>query len=354
MAERYLVAYASGSGSTAEVAAAIGAALAADVSVDVLSVDEIADVAGYAGVVVGSSIRQGRWLPEAAAFVERFAPPLAQRPVAYFTTCMTLVDNNTGNRQTVLNYLAPVIRMAPQINPIGLGLFAGSLHPQPGVALPETLAVGDFRDWEQIRAWAAAIGREMRQQREGILLVGGVGLRPNAADELEQVAFDLEEMAVDGRDLSGIQLPAAQLEQTTLKGARLANAELPDASLGWAELQEADLRRSNLHNANLIGANCHRANLHGANLTHAVLNGAILTQADLGEANLSGADLNWADLSGASLQGAILREANLCWANLTGCDLDSADLVGMLYNDKTQWPADFQPPAQAVAVRGLG
>ena len=72
MSKRILVAYASGSGSTREVAAAIGEAVAEEgAPVDVYAVQDVTSVADYSALVVGSSIRGGRWLPEAVDFVRR-------------------------------------------------------------------------------------------------------------------------------------------------------------------------------------------------------------------------------------------------------------------------------------------
>jgi len=103
MAKRILVAYASGTGSTGEVAEFIGQALGAeDVAVDVFPARQVADIEPYSAVVLGSSIRVGRWLPDAVQFVERHHDRLAQIPVAYFTTCLTMVEDNEDNRRTVM------------------------------------------------------------------------------------------------------------------------------------------------------------------------------------------------------------------------------------------------------------
>jgi menaquinone-dependent protoporphyrinogen oxidase len=131
MYSQVLVAYASGSGSTREVAQAVAAEIEKEGLTAVMHhVSEVDNTAPYSALVIGSSIRIGRWLPEAIACLERIKAEVGDKPVAYFTTCLTMVDDTKENRQTVLDYMEPLlVKIAPEIEPIGLGLFAGSLDP---------------------------------------------------------------------------------------------------------------------------------------------------------------------------------------------------------------------------------
>lgn len=280
---RILVAYASSSGSTAEVAQAIGDVLKQDADVDVCNVKTVENARAYDAIVLGSSIRAGRWLPEALRFIENSRSVLAERPVAYFITCLTLIEETDDNRQTALSYLEPILRMTPEITPVGLGLFAGSLDAQQASSLPSDIPPhGDYRDWKKIRAWAAEVS------------------------------------------------------------SKLIKGDLREVKRHWVA-QETKLREANLVRANLMGADLRRANLSGSNLAQAILNGANLGHADLRYANLSGADLSWADLTGADLTNADLSGANLVWANLSRAKLGNANLTGAHYNSQTQWP-DGQIP----------
>ena len=76
--------------------------------------------------------------------------------------------------------------------------------------------------------------------------------------------------------------------------ANLSGADLPGANLPWADLSRADLSGANLPWADLSRADLSRADLSGANLSRADLSGA-----DLSGADLSGANLSWANLSRA-------------------------------------------------------
>lgn len=339
MNRNILVAYSSVTGSTGEVAETIGEVIgeASAAVVQVSPVSEVAEVAGYDAVVLGSSIRAGRWLPEAFEFLEQHREALSQRPVAYFTTCLTMVDDNEDSRRKVLAYLEPVRQKAPEIKPVGLGLFAGSLDPTRPLAMSVDGPQGDYRDWETIRAWA----REIRPA----LLAGA------AAVETEPVV--LREVVLAFTDLSGTDLSGADLTGSNLQQARLSETDLQAAELNWADLKRSDASRADLRQANLIGADLRRTNLYQANLQQAILNGADLGHADLREADLSYSDLNWADLRGADLREANLSGASLGWANLSRANLAGANLNNTRYNLETTWPADFSPEAhQAILVGG--
>lgn len=158
MKDKILVAYASRAGSTGEVTEAIGQVLCeAGAAVGVRPVREVTDLSPYRAVVVGSGIRGGRWLPEAAQFVETHQEALWRMPVAYFLVCLTLKEDTEENRRTVAAYLDPVRDL---VQPVDVGLFAGVMDY---AKLPFILRLmmkamkspkGDFRDWEAIRAWA--------------------------------------------------------------------------------------------------------------------------------------------------------------------------------------------------------
>jgi menaquinone-dependent protoporphyrinogen oxidase len=160
---KVLVTYATKAGSTGEVAEAIGQALCAGgaaVVVDVKPVKEVSDVSGYSGVVVGSAIRMGRWLPEAVKFVESQKAALAVMPVAYFQVSGFLKEDTPENRQEAATYLGAVRALA---EPVSEGLFAGKMDYSKLSFFDRTIAKivgsaeGDWRDWDAIRAWAGEL-----------------------------------------------------------------------------------------------------------------------------------------------------------------------------------------------------
>ena len=372
MSKRILVAYATGAGSTVGVAEAIAEEIrgsgpgtspsdqtdgtATEIPVDVLEVSAVSDLRPYSAVVVGSSIRLGRWLPEAVTFLETHQSELASLPVALFTTCLTMVDNTDASRRTVLAYMEPLLHIAPKILPVGIGLFAGALDPNMRLIMPTDAGpYGDHRDWDAIHQWA----REIRPR----LLVGDDG-RPIHRDFSDAI---LSFTDLSGSDLHNLNLRGAELEQSVLRrsdlsGAKLDEANLTDADLRranledahlyWSNLRESDLRGSVMVGANLMGADMEGADLSGADLTFAVLNGANLTNATLRGTTLVDADLNWTNFTGADLDGANLSGARLGWADLSAVSLDTVDLTRAYYNSQTQWPDGFDPAAAGCIRQG--
>lgn len=311
MTKKVLVAYDSVSGSTGEVAEAIGQVLAEHgAAVQVSHVRDVSGVVGYQAIVLGSSIRGGQWLPGALQFLDVFQALLSHIPVAFFTTCLTLVHDTEDSRRTVLAYLEPVLRRVPGVEPVGLGLFAGSLDY--GRQLPSTLNLevsqGDYRNWAAIKAWAADVAPTLLAETWGY------------------------DQPVIRRD--------ATLSYDDMPGAD-PQTDLDRADLNWADFDWDNMNEANLSGANLIGVDLSEVELNRANLSHAILNGAILSNAGLRNANLRYADLNWADLRDADLNQANLSHANLSWANLSGANLDQADLTNTRYNHRTKWPENF-------------
>jgi menaquinone-dependent protoporphyrinogen oxidase len=168
MNHKILVTYASRSASTAEIAVAIGKSLAeGGAVVDVLPIQDVQDLTAYRAVVVGSAIRQSKWLPEAMQFVQTHRTELMRKPCATFTVCITLAMSNSKQyRQVVTDWIQPV---RAQVKPVSEGLFAGRLDFDKlplnwdTLKLRAVVALGIFpredrRDWRSIRTWAASLG----------------------------------------------------------------------------------------------------------------------------------------------------------------------------------------------------
>lgn len=162
--KKILITYASRSGSTAEIAAAIGKSLSQyGIQVDILSMEAVKDLSEYQAIVAGSAIRNRAWLPEALEFVKTHRSELSQKRFAIFTACITLAMSNSDQyRQAVSDWVRPV---RAQVKPVSEGLFAGMLdfNKLPlnwdTVKLRAVVALGIFpkedrRDWKAINAWA--------------------------------------------------------------------------------------------------------------------------------------------------------------------------------------------------------
>lgn len=155
---RVLIAYASRLGSTREIAQAIARVLTQrGAIVDVRAVDEVEHIEGYQAVMVGSPIREARWLPEARRFVETHREALRQVPLVYFAVSGLMSQPTPEHFHEVYEYLAEVRDIA---EPLEVGIFAGMLDydrldpAQMTKVLSKGLPEGDFRRWQDIRAWA--------------------------------------------------------------------------------------------------------------------------------------------------------------------------------------------------------
>ena len=165
MKKRVLISYASRCGSTGGVAEAMGQVLwGMGASADIRLVGNVNDLSPYHAVIVGSAIRMGKWLPEAVGFVKDNRDILGRLPIAYFVVCLTMKDNTAENRSTVMAYLDPVRKEAPEIQPVAVGLFPGALDFGK-LSFMDTMMLkakgaseGDYRDWPAVKAWASAVG----------------------------------------------------------------------------------------------------------------------------------------------------------------------------------------------------
>ena len=167
MNEKILITYASRTGSTAEIAEAIGSILRQDkLNVEVLPLADVKDLSGYSAIIIGCPIRKSQWLPEASHFIQTHRAILTRKRVAIFTVCITLAMSKTDQYQgAVREWTAPV---RAEVRPVSEGLFAGWLDfsklswSWDTLLLRLTVALGifpkgDHRDWNAIHTWAASL-----------------------------------------------------------------------------------------------------------------------------------------------------------------------------------------------------
>ena len=163
MPECLLVAYATHTGSTAEVATVVGEELRArGFEVHVAAVADVGSVDGYRAVVLGSAVNGGRWLPQAVEFAKYNQAALRALPVAVFSVHIMNAGDDERSRRKRAAYLDEVLRF---IQPVDEPFFLG-IGPDPKkdswlarwffrrfVGAGE----GDCRDWNKIRGWARGV-----------------------------------------------------------------------------------------------------------------------------------------------------------------------------------------------------
>jgi menaquinone-dependent protoporphyrinogen oxidase len=156
---KMLVTCASRHGSTREIARALAQELrACGHSVAVREVDEVGSLDRYEAVIVGSAVYMGNWLPEARRFVEEHHEQLARVPVWLFSSGPLGTDDPQPTGAPA--HLDELMK-ATQAH--GHRVFVGKLD-RSGLGPGEQLLArvvrapeGDFRDWDDIRAWAREI-----------------------------------------------------------------------------------------------------------------------------------------------------------------------------------------------------
>jgi menaquinone-dependent protoporphyrinogen oxidase len=161
---KVLVSYASKHGATAEIAQRLGGWLGAALvagdpgaEVDVLSADEVGDLAGYDAVVLGSAVYAGHWLEPAVELVGKHGGFLSSVPVWVFSS------GPVGTPPEPHDEPAEVAGVLASIEPRDHRLFAGALDrhrlgwPERALVAALRAPEGDFRDWDAIEAWAGEI-----------------------------------------------------------------------------------------------------------------------------------------------------------------------------------------------------
>jgi menaquinone-dependent protoporphyrinogen oxidase len=189
--KRILVAYTTDSGSTADVAQAIGDELRVDqVQVEVKRIEEVASVEPYSAVVIGAPVIMG-WHTSAVKFIQKHQAALSQRPVAYFLMAMSLTQTGQSQVENTpvfidpglarppknparlgfkeryalpASYLGPVLKAAPLIRPVSVAYLGGKLNlfrlnwwKKLFVLFIIQASPGDYRSWPTIQAWATSL-----------------------------------------------------------------------------------------------------------------------------------------------------------------------------------------------------
>jgi menaquinone-dependent protoporphyrinogen oxidase len=191
--QKILVAYATNSGTTVDVAHAIGEEIQkSGAQVDVQSIENVSGLETYDAVVLGAPMIVG-WHRRAVKFYKQHRQALSKLPVALFITAMNLtctpetsvnkilvyVDEKLAQPPktegrlsfkeryaTVTNYLRPILKAAPEVKPVSVAFFGGRLDlyrlkwwQTLFVLLVIQAQPGEKRNWDAIRAWASGLFR---------------------------------------------------------------------------------------------------------------------------------------------------------------------------------------------------
>ena len=188
---KVLIAYTTHSGSTTEVAKAIGEELGKQAAEgEILRIEEIATLEPNAAVVIGAPMMMG-WHRTAVKFVKVHQDALSRVPVVYFFNAMRLtqtpektvasvpiyVDANLAKPPkkaghlsfkeryaTPANYLKAALKAAPHVKQVSAAFFGGRLDlfrlkwwAMLFVMVVVQASPGEFRNGPAIREWAASL-----------------------------------------------------------------------------------------------------------------------------------------------------------------------------------------------------
>jgi menaquinone-dependent protoporphyrinogen oxidase len=156
---KILVSAASKHGATADIARTIGDTLAAaGHEVVLLAPDAVTSVADYDAVVLGSGVYVGRWLDAATNLVERLGADLLTRPVWLFSSGP--IGDPPKPQEDPSDLAGLLTATGAREHRVFAGLVdKGRLGLGEKVILAAVRAPeGDYRPWDEIRAWATEIG----------------------------------------------------------------------------------------------------------------------------------------------------------------------------------------------------
>jgi menaquinone-dependent protoporphyrinogen oxidase len=158
---KVLVAYGSKRGGTAGIAEMLGGDLVAEgMDVDVRSASDVKKVDGYDAVIVGGALYAMRWNKKSRRFVKHHKAALREKPVWFFSSGP--LDESATDHEIPETH--QVHKLMERVHARGHVTFGGALSPDakgfPASAMAKKNA-GDWRDPEQIRAFAHEVAEEM-------------------------------------------------------------------------------------------------------------------------------------------------------------------------------------------------
>jgi menaquinone-dependent protoporphyrinogen oxidase len=150
-------------GSTTEIAAKIADTLREEgFEAAVVPPEEVDALDGFEAVVLGSAVYAGHWLKPARELVERAGEALAARPVWLFSS------GPIGDPPRPTEDPVDVAEVVRATGARDHRVFAGRLEKkrlsfgERAIVVAFRATEGDFRDWDDVAAWAQGIATSLR------------------------------------------------------------------------------------------------------------------------------------------------------------------------------------------------
>jgi len=132
-----------------------------DLAVELSPPDDVRSIDGYDAVIVASAVYAGRWRKGATTFVERFGPALKERAV------WLVSSGPLGEPDDEVPQLPALDELLEATGAAGHVWFDGRIE-RDDLSFAERAIVkavkapyGDFRDWDEVTAWADTVAQEL-------------------------------------------------------------------------------------------------------------------------------------------------------------------------------------------------
>jgi len=173
---RVLIAYASRYGATKGIAERIAATLHSQhLAPSLQPVRQAVDPAGYDAVIVGSAAYFFHWMKPAANFVRHNSRTLADRPVWLFSSGPLGTKEKDDQGRNLREFLEPkeIAEFRNLVHPRDHHVFFGAfdsatlgfthrlIYKMPANRGDALFPQGDFRNWQEIDAWANTIAQAL-------------------------------------------------------------------------------------------------------------------------------------------------------------------------------------------------
>ena len=155
-----LVAYATGQGSTGDIAETVAETLrGAGFEVDLINAARVRSLEGYRSVVIGGAIAIGHLHPDAQHFLRRFREDLGSVQLAVFGVGSRTTE--PSNLDACRRQLDTALERVPEAQPFAVTVFGGVLDPAELRSPFNPLPAADARDWFAIRTWAVLVASRL-------------------------------------------------------------------------------------------------------------------------------------------------------------------------------------------------